>query len=438
MKDCKIHSGGRYGIVVFTVYNDKVIRGNSKYGTVVYTIYGDKVIKGNSKYGKTAFTIYNDKIIEGDSKFGKVLFTISGDSIIEGSSKYGSKGYTIEYKDAKTSASRITSSSTVSSSYDEESRLKREQESLEKERINIERERAKLEEERKKLEYERWYNSLTPFEREAEDRKIEEEKRIREREAEERRIQFEKEQKEREAQRLLEEEKAKKAKKKKTITILSVIGTIVLLVIGINVGIAINNAIEKKRQIEAFNNSPTGIFTAYLSNQQGYSNGAFTQYMDIEGRGRIYVQTEYKKNGFVDNYNRTCDFRVTTVLLPKADCHYTEVQGFLFFNLDGSDNDTSFGTIYGKYGFTKEGYPNYCAIAKYGTGSVLTQYQSVEFSNVEGVPLYGHCYYNYTNWDKSYNDYITEWREEGWLACITSYVYANELYKEATGTNLYK
>lgn len=309
---------------------------------------------------------------------------------------------------------------------------------LRRERQRIESERLALEAERKKLEYEKWYGSLSPDEKLKEDRRVEEEKRRVAREAEERRIREEEKLKEREAKRLAYEENARKKKKRKRITILCIIGAIILLVSGICIGKAINNSISEKKEIEAFNNSSTGVFTKYLANQQGYSDGVLTQYIDIEGRGRIYIQIEYKKNGFVDNYDRTCDFRVATILLPKPDDSYTEIHGLLFFNLDGSDNDTSFGTIYSKYGTTREGYPNFCADAKYGIGSVMTQYQQVKYNEEKGEPEYNFCYFNYNNWDNSYNGYTDEWKEEGWLACVTSYIYANDLYKEATGTSLYK
>lgn len=319
-----------------------------------------------------------------------------------------------------------------------EREMQEERERTERERRELERERYALEQERKKLEYERWYSSLSPEDKIKEDQRIEEEKRLATIEAEERRIRYEKEAKEREAQRLIDEENARKRKKKNLIVIFSLIGAIILLIVGINVGKSIANSIEEKRQIEAFNNSSTGLFTKYLSEQDGYTNGMYASYIDVEERGRIYFSIEYKKNGFIDNYRRTCDFRVVTFLLPKTENSFTEIEGYFFFNLDGSDNDDSFGITTSKYGFTKEGYPNYCAKAKYGNGEVLVQYQQVSFNTSSQEPEYGGAYFHYTNWDKQYNDCQDEWVDSGWIACYTSYLFANELFKEATGSTLYK
>ena len=130
------------------------------------------------------------------------------------------------------------------------SELRRENERREaemrSERRRIEAERIALEDERKKLQYERWYASLSPAEQEAEDRRVEEEKRRKEREAEEHRIQFEREQKEREAQRLIEEANSKKKKKKQAITIISIITAFIA-------GIVIKSTVKsvyKKRTYE--------------------------------------------------------------------------------------------------------------------------------------------------------------------------------------------
>lgn len=319
-----------------------------------------------------------------------------------------------------------------------EREMQEEQRRAERERRELERERLALEQERKRLEYERWYASLSPDEKAREDLRIQEEKMREAREAEERRIRREQEEKEREAQRLIDEENDKKRKKKNLIIILSLIGVVILLIIGISVGTSISKSIKEKQAQEAFNNSSTGLLTSYLANKPTYKNGAYSEYADIEGRGRIVMTIEYKKSGFVDNYDQTCDFRVTTTLLPKEGEKYTEIYGFFFFNLDGSDNRDSFGTWKDSLGYVHESYPNYCARAKYGNGSVLIQYQNVKYDSSTGQPKEGGCYYNYTNWDKTYSDCIDEWTESGWKACLSSYIYANELVKEATGHNIYK
>lgn len=409
----------------------EVIKGSSKYGAVVYTINGDKIIEGSSKYGKVAFTINNDKIIEGNSRYGRTVYVINGDKIIEGSSKYGSRKYTIEYERQRNSTSFFSTLGTSSNINGDRNSIQIEKERLEEEKKSLQYEREELEKERKRLEYERWYSSLSPDEKKKEDLRIEEEKKRLEREAEEFRIQYEKALKEREAQLLIDKEKQKKKNKKTIITVLCIIGVIILIVVGVTVGINVSRSI-------AFNNSSTGIFTKYLSEQQGYNDGKYDSYSYVEGRGRIQNSIEYKKNGFIDNYGRTCDFKVTTFLLPKADHMYSEIDGFLFFNLDGSDNEISFGTITDEYGFVKEGSPNFCANAKYGTGSVLIQYQSVTFDSEKGEPVSEFSFNNYTNWDSKYNDNLDEWVENGWVSCLSSYNFANELFKEATGTTLYK
>ena len=316
--------------------------------------------------------------------------------------------------------------------------MQEEQRRAERECRELERERIALEQERKKLEYERWYASLSTEDKKTEDLRIEEERKKDEREAEERRIRLEQEKKNREAQRLIDEKNAKKRKKKNLIVFISLIATVILLIVGISVGTAISNSVKEKQQQEAFNKSSTGLFTSYLSNKSTYKNGAYTEYVDIETRGRILMTIEYKKNGFVDNYEQTCDFRVVTTLLPKKSEKFSKIYGFFFFNLDGSDNNDSFGTWTDSLGTSHKAYPNYCAIAKYGSGSVLVQYQMVNYNYSTSQPEYVGSYYNYTSWDSTYNNCIDEWTQNGWKACLSSYIFANELLKEATGHSLYK
>ncbi len=418
MKNCKIHSGGKFGTVVYTVYNDKVIKGNSRYGTVVYTINGDKVMEGNSRYGKTAFTIYNDKIIEGNSRYGKVLFTIVGDTIVEGNSRFGSKGFTIEYEETKSSASHISTSSTITPTYDsgEGDRIKRERESLERERRNVERERQKLEEERKKLEYEKWYNSLTPAEKEAEDRRIEEEKRRLEREAEEGRIREEEESRRLVEQRELEAQAAAKSKKKRTITLLSALSAIILLIVGIIAGSKIKATIDE-------HNTDTYKLLQYLENSNiGYKDGVLTQYIDMDDRGRVYFNLEYVKGGWTASSSKVYDFRVTVVVPPKEDSIYTNLQTSMCFNLSGSDNKTK-QTIYS-------------AKFTYSTDYAIIDYTGVTYDSLAKDIVYQRAYLSDTRWDETATTLLSEYKDTGWAFMSAGYVWINEIYNQATGKTL--
>ena len=88
--------------------------------------------------------------------------------------------------------------------------MQKERERTEKARRELEKEREALEQERKKLEYERWYSSLTPEEKAAENLRIEEEKKRVAKEEEEARKRAEREAEEREEKQRVEEAKTKR------------------------------------------------------------------------------------------------------------------------------------------------------------------------------------------------------------------------------------
>lgn len=319
----------------------------------------------------------------------------------------------------------------------EESR--RQERELEVERTRIANERLALERERKKLEYERWYSSLSDEEKVLEDKRVEEQRKKEEEERKERERQYAIYQ---EQERQRRERETIKARKRKKVIIFSTVGILVAIGAAI-VGVFIGNGIAAKNKQDAFNNSATGVFKDYLSQLDGYQLGLldgvgvvgkYGGYVDIDSRGRIYLSIEYCANGFKDSYGRTCDFRAITYLLPKAENAYTEIDGYLFFNLEGSDNEASFRT---SDNIKSVAYPDYCALAQYGAGTVLTQYSQVNYSEDIGGPTYNMTSHSYDNWDKTFGQYKEEWISEGWTACFTSYLFVDQLFSEATGSNLY-
>lgn len=316
----------------------------------------------------------------------------------------------------------------------EESR--RQERELEVGRTRIANERLALERERKKFEYERWYSSLSDEERALENKRVEGQRKKEEEKSEKDSTLYIKN------RNASEEREAIKARKRKKVIILSIVGIVVAIVAAI-VGVFIGNGIAAKNKQDAFNNSATGVFKDYLSQLDGYQLGLLDDvgivgryggYVDIDSRGRIYVSIEYCANGFKDSYGRTCDFRAITYLLPKTENAYTEIDGYLFFNLEGSDNEASFRTFDNIDSIT---YPDYCALAQYGVGTVLTQYSQVNYSEDIGGPTYNMSSYSYDNWDKTFSQYKEEWIGEGWTACFTSYLFVNQLFSEATGATLY-
>ena len=272
----------------------------------------------------------------------------------------------------------------------------------------------------------------------AEDRRVEEEKRrlaketeerrLREiREEEERQIRIAEENRKREEQRKKELEKSKKRRKRTLITLGSIFGCIVLLIVGITVGSKIKANIDYK-------NSSTGKFLAFLEDYQGYEDGILTEYVDIESRGRVLFNLEYNKNGWHDDWNKTYDFRVAVVLPPKTDSSYTEILGTICFNLDGSDNADSFKDAATPYNRN----PNYSAKVTYSGGYVCITYDYVAFNSTTNELTYRSAFYSDTTHDIDGGTHKTEWQEEAWAVCSSGFTWVNELFNQATGNDLYK
>ena len=312
--------------------------------------------------------------------------------------------------------------------YDKSRRENERQESeLRKERYRIESERRTLEEERKKLEYERWYGSLSPEDKQKEDNRVEEEKRLRQRHEEELRIQLEEEKRTKEEQKRIKIENSKKEKKKVLITLTSIAGVIALTITGIVVGSKVKANLDYK-------NSSTGKFLSFLENCDGYENGTLSQYVDINTRGRVYFNLEYVKNGWHDPWNKTYDFRTSVILPPKAGETYTQVFSSMCFNLDGSDNKDSFvepATPYNRN-------PNYSAKVTYTGGYVVLTYDYVTYNSSANEITYRTSFYSDTTHDTDGGFHKTEWSEAGWVALSTGFIWVNDLFHQATGQNLYK
>ncbi len=290
-----------------------------------------------------------------------------------------------------------------------------------------------------------WYASLTPEEQAAEDKRIQEEEEKRRQLEAQRAIEdqeylkkCEEEQKRQEEARRIEQAKAKKRKKIKIGIGIGVAALAVLIPVGVIGGQALATYSNQK----AFEESATGRFLDYIQDLDGYSISSdpfllesYTAYADIESRGRIYFAVEYKANYFKDPNGQTCDFRAITYLLPKEGQSYDEIDGYLFFNLDGSDNTPSFKTS-GKIKKTAD--PCYSALAQYGSGTAITQYRSVEFDSDKGELVYASCDMTYQDWDQQYDIYRDEWVESGWTACLSTYMFVDQLFNEATGGFLYR
>lgn len=298
--------------------------------------------------------------------------------------------------------------------------MRRIQEENDRREREMERERRRLEDERKRLEYERWYDSLSPEERAAEDARIEEEKR---REAE-RIAELRRKEEERRAEeaRLA---KIRKAKAKKGLIIGGIIAAVITVVIVSSVCIA--NAVKKKNAADAFANSDTGKLVALIQKENNGKN-EFYFYVDRDEGCRANFGFEYKKNGWVDEYGRTRDFRVYCQFTPRAEDHYKETTGFCFFSLDGAD-DSKPSYLNGK-GACFNSY------TKYGTSSnVFTQYQNVTYS---GSLSHGGQYYRYESWNNTYNDYVNEWTERGFKACDLVNTLINQYCVTAFGSSFWK
>lgn len=165
-----------------------------------------------------------------------------------------------------------------------EREMQEERRRAEKERKELERERLALEAERERLEYERWYSSLTPEEKVQEDLRVEEERKRREREAEEFRLRWKQ-----------EEERARKRKRKNLIITVSLIGAIILLIVGISVGTTISHSIKEKKQREL-------IYTYILE------NGEDGVYSKVSGN---YAYNLCKGKSYRFNYDKEYEASVT-------------------------------------------------------------------------------------------------------------------------------
>lgn len=276
-------------------------------------------------------------------------------------------------------------------------------------------ERLRLEEERKKLEYEKWYNSLTSEEKQKEDDRLEAE-----------RIKAEELRRQREEERRREEEKRKikEAERKRKIKKFSIIGSIVALVVAaIIIGISIGSNVSKKQEFE---NSNTGKFLSYLNENLDFNNNQLYLMVNRDDGSTFYYWLEYKKNGWSDNYGRTCDFRVMGRLSPRESEHFEQMDSFFFFNLQGSDNVDS---------FHDKGYPNFCSRTFYDSRSVLSQFQFITFNSTTHLPEYGGVNYQY---DSGFNstEYMDEWTSRSWTACELAYKGTNSLFQSALEKSL--
>lgn len=280
--------------------------------------------------------------------------------------------------------------------------------------------RIALEEEKKKFEYERWYASLTPTEQEKEDtrKKVVEE---RERRLAEERAQREKQ--EAEERRIREEQQKQKSlleaktKKKKKIVLISLISSILLLIVGVVVGIKIKLTIIE-------HNSDTYKLLKYLGNSDiGYNDGVLSQYMDIEGRGRVYFNLEYVKGGWIASPSNIYDFRVTDVVPPKEDSLYTNLQTSMCFNLSGTDNKTLLNTYSAKF--------------TYSTDYAVIDYKGVSYSSSSDNIIYTKAFLSDSRWDETALTLLLEYQETGWGFMSAGYLWFNALFQQATGKKFY-
>lgn len=276
-------------------------------------------------------------------------------------------------------------------------------------------ERFRLEAERKRLEYERWYNSLSEEERKQEDERKEQERL----KAEELRKQREEEYKRQEEQRRIKE-----SERKRKIKQFGFVGAAIAIIIAIIIACVSIGANCSKQQ--AFSNSNTGKFLSYLNENLNFNNDKFYISTEREDGSTFYYWLEYKKNGWVDNYGRTCDFRAIGRLSPRESEHFEQMDSFFFFNLQGSDNADS---------FHDKGYPNFCSRTFYNSKSVLSQFQSVKFNITTNLPEYGGVYYEYDS-GFSNSEHLDEWTSRSWLACELAYKGTNSLFQSALGKSI--
>lgn len=325
--------------------------------------------------------------------------------------KWGVLQSAIAIKEQKLASQRIEA--------EQRQEMQRVQDENERCEREIENERRRLEQEREQLEYERWYSTLSPEDREAEDARIIEEKRRTQERIEEVRRSIENRK-----QEAIKAAKIRKAKTKKTFIIVGIVVASLTVVITSTTLIA--NAISKN----AFANSDTGKLIALIRKEtNGKDDFYFSIYRD-EGCTATFG-FEYKKNGWIDEYNYTRDFRVYCQLTARSEDHYTKTTGFCFFSLDGSD-DKKTSHHNGKGAC-------FTSYTIYGEDSyVLTQYQSVSYSNSSNKINYGGTYYRYENWNSSYNNYRNEWTERGFVACNLVNILVNQYCTNAFGSIFWK
>lgn len=311
---------------------------------------------------------------------------------------------------------------------------RRQEEEFQRQKEELERQTRELERERERLEYERWYSSLSPEEQKAEDIRKEEERAKIEKHLEEMSARWEE-------KRQREEAEKKKINKRLVIVFIAIIAAPLIVFGGIFLFFRIGLEIEEQNKRNEFYKSPTGIFSSYIVEKAGTNNdGVYSISFEDENRGIVYQCIEYKKEGFSYNSLIKYDFRVYTALLPTSENSYSKITGEFLFNLSGGSYRDSFGTWINP--ITDEEVkesPVYNAKVEYDDIYTSINFVSLGYDNDKKEPYSnGHLYINPNNWDYSLNSYEDEWLKDGWNACLLSYRFANNLYLEATGNNLYK
>lgn len=330
-----------------------------------------------------------------------------GDSICTGgkglcSNKCSSKSGKTVYEDNWCSKYKKWSVIVIEEQKREAQRLQQEER---RRKYELEQERKKLELERQRLEYERWYNSLSPEEKRREDTK----KAIQRNEENKRKAE--------EAQR----KEIRRAKNKK-FRIIGVIFAVVIAVTIFSIGPITKIVNENK-----FANSDTGKLVALIQ-KENYGKNKFYFSVDRNEGCKSYFGFEYEKNGWIDEFGLTRDFRVYCQLTPRSVDHYNSTTGFCFFNLEGSDN-------------VKKGYLNgngacFTSYTEYGLySSVITQYKiNTSSSSLRQVVMYD----SFKKWDNTYDDNQNEWRNRGYKACELVNTLINQYCIVAFGSPFWK
>lgn len=281
-----------------------------------------------------------------------------------------------------------------------------------------EEERRYKEREEEARKYQDWYNSLSPEEKAAEDAKNAEERRL----AEERIRKFQKELKEKNRIALLQQKKRKKILLISFISLVAITGIVIASVF-------IAKAINQKQAEDTFNNSDTGKLLALIRQDSGGKDSVGGS-VDLQEGCKASFGLEYKKDGWINNYNEITDFRGYCQLTARTEDHYTTTTGFCWFNLDGS-NTTKSSHLYGAGAcFASDTY--------YGNSEVITQYQMITYNKSTKLMSYGTCYYQYKNWNQTYSQYTDEWTERGFYACNLINEFINEYCAAAFGGTFWK